>query len=121
HRIIRAAGNEETAVGGQGQGKNRTFVSLELLEFLAGGEVPQARATARVRIEDVTGAPGTVGAQRPFAVRREADRFHEIPGALELLELLAGLHVPQAHRAVEAGGEELLAVRRDGHAADIRG
>src|SRR5207302_6184070 len=106
---------------GQGQGEYRSFVSLELLEFLAGGEVPQARATARVRLEDVGGGSRTIGAQCPFTVRREANGFHKVAGALDTLEFFAGLDVPQAHRAVEAGGEELLAVRRDGHAADIRG
>src|SRR5260370_1123410 len=39
--------------------------------------------------------------------------------ATEVVELPAGRQVPKAKRAVVAGGDQALAVRREGNAADV--
>src|SRR5262249_46814413 len=113
HRVVGAAGHEETAVAGDGHGQDWAGVPLDLLEFPARFEIPQTHATARIDLVDDLLGPGSVGADRPLTVRRETNRFDKVAGTVELFDLFAGLDVPEPHRAVETAGEKLLAARRN--------
>src|SRR5262249_17743877 len=53
------------------------------------------------------------------AVRREGDAPDDLGVVLVLRQLLAGFHVPEADAPVDAGGDEQLAVGREGDAVDL--
>src|SRR5262249_3148130 len=87
-------------------GTNLVFVILELVEFLAGCQAPQAN-----------GFVGAAGGDR-LTVGCDRETNHLGLMALELAKELAGLDVPQTQEmgfvfAVAGAGEERLAIRRE--------
>src|SRR5262245_48953008 len=80
-------------------------MSFERADVLSRSRVPQF------------GRAVTAAAEEPFAVRRQSRCGNNICVSLEIVDHLAGLHVPQAQLFVPTGGDEPVAVVRNAHSS----
>src|SRR6266513_5738817 len=108
---VGAGGGDALAVGEEGHGAEFAGVAFVFAQFLAALRIPEAHEVDCVRIR--TGNTPPVG-DDALAVGRERGAP---PSALDLLQLLAGLHVPDLDRAfgTQTRRQQARAVRREAH------
>src|SRR5205823_7447048 len=108
---VGAGGSDAQAIREEGHAVDVSTVAFVCAQFLAALRIPEAHEVYRVRIR--TGDTPPVG-DDALAVGRERGAP---PSGLDLLQLLAGLHVPDLERAfgTQTRRQQARAVRREAH------
>src|SRR5262245_60612316 len=112
------AGRESPAVLRVSQGNHAVAVRRQAIRFLARAGVPNDEERLGVRLFVPPSLLLTPAGSQACPVRREGQR-RDHAWRLHLPLLLAGIWVPQSHRAVVAAGGESGAIRRISEGADL--